>query len=106
VIANLGWTYDFPIGDMGNISIGNSFSYTGKMATAGVFLPYSDRRSMLLVDAQISWESPDSKYRVSVWGKNLTNDIERLSVTPVAFLFSFEQGTNPRTYGITLTADF
>ncbi|MEN3952002.1 TonB-dependent receptor [Iodidimonas sp. SYSU 1G8] len=106
LIANLGWTYDFPIGDMGNISIGNSFSYTSKMATSGVFLPRSDRRSMLLVDAQISWESPNSKYRVSVWGKNLTNDIQRLSVTPVAFLFSFEQATRPRTYGITLTADF
>ena len=106
VIANLGWTYDFPIGNMGNISIGNSFSYTSKMATAGVVLPRSDRRSMLLVDAQISWESPDSKYRVSIWGKNLTNDVQRLSVTPVAFLFSFEQPTNPRTYGITLTADF
>ena len=106
LIANLGWTYDFPIGDMGNISIGNSFGYTSKMATAGVFLPNSDRRSMLLIDAQISWESPDSKYRVSIWGKNLTNDIQRLSVTPVAFLFSFEQGTNPRTYGITLSADF
>ena len=106
IIGNLGWTYDFPIGDMGNISIGNSFSYTSKMATAGVFLPYSDRRSTLLVDAQISWESPDSKYRVSIWGKNLTNELERLSVTPVAFLFSFEQSTQPRTYGITLTADF
>ncbi|MEN3975595.1 TonB-dependent receptor [Emcibacter sp. SYSU 3D8] len=106
LIANLGWTYDFPIGNMGNISIGQSFSYTSKMATAGVFLPRSDRRSMLLVDAQISWESPDSMYRVSVWGKNLTNEIERLSVTPVSNLFSFEQGTTPRTYGITLTADF
>jgi iron complex outermembrane receptor protein len=106
LIANLGWTYDFPIGDMGNLSVGQSFGYTSKMATAGVPLPYSDRRSMLLVDAQVSWESPDSKYRVSVWGKNLTNERERLSVTPVAFLFAFEQSTRPRTYGITLTADF
>ena len=61
---------------------------------------------MLLIDAQISWESPDSKYRVSIWGKNLTNDLQRLSVTPVSSLFSFEQSTQPRTYGITLTADF
>ncbi len=106
LIANLGWTYDFPIGDMGNISIGQSFGYTSKLATSGVPLPYSDRRSMLLIDAQISWESPSGQYRVSVWGKNLTNDIQRLSVTPVSNLFAFEQGTNPRTYGITLTADF
>ena len=77
-----------------------------KMAAAGVVLPFSDRKSMLLVDAQIAWESPSGQYRISVWGKNLTNEIERLSVTPVAFLFSFEQDTQPRTYGITLTADF
>ncbi len=106
IIANFGWTYDFPIGDDGNISIGNSFGYTSKMATAGVPLPRSDRRSMLLIDAQVSWESPSGQYRVSVWGKNLSNEIERLSVTPVSNLFSFEQGTTPRTYGITLTADF
>jgi iron complex outermembrane receptor protein len=106
IIGNLGWSYDFPLGNFGNISIGNSFGFTSKMAVAGVFLPYADRRSMVLVDAQVAWEHPDGKYRVSVWGKNLTNEIERLSVTPVAFLFSFEQGTRPRTYGITLTAEF
>jgi outer membrane receptor protein involved in Fe transport len=92
---------------MGNISLGNSFGYTSKMVVAGnADLPRADRRSMLLIDAQISWESPDSQYRVSVWGKNLTNEIERLSITPVSNLFSFEQATRPRTYGITLTADF
>ncbi len=107
LIANLGWTYDFPIGDMGNLSIGQSFSYTSKMVVAAnADLPRADRRSMLLIDAQISWESPNSMYRVSVWGKNLTNEIERLSMTPVSSLFAFEQGTRPRTYGITLTADF
>ncbi|MBI1182226.1 MAG: TonB-dependent receptor [Alphaproteobacteria bacterium] len=106
VIANFGFTYDFPIGNMGNLSIGSSVNFTSKMATSGVPFPYSDRRALTLLDAQISWESPNSKYRVSIWGKNLTNDLQRLSVTPVAYLFSFEQSTNPRTYGITLTADF
>ncbi|MEN3952003.1 TonB-dependent receptor [Iodidimonas sp. SYSU 1G8] len=107
VIANLGFTYDFPIGDMGNISLGASAGYTSKMAVTAVPInPRTDRRPLLLLDAQISWESPDSKYRVSIWGKNLNNDIERLSVTPVSSLFAFEQGTQPRTYGITMTADF
>jgi iron complex outermembrane receptor protein len=105
-IANLGWTYDFPIGNMGNISIGASANYTSKLAAAGVAFPRTDRRSLFLLDAQVSWEHPDGRYRVSVWGKNLNNDIERLSVTPVAFLFAFENPTRPRTYGITLTAEF
>ena len=52
------------------------------------------------------WESPDGMYKVSLWGKNLTNEVERLSSTPVAFLFAFEHATRPRTYGITMTADF
>ncbi|MEN3975594.1 TonB-dependent receptor [Emcibacter sp. SYSU 3D8] len=107
LIANLGWTYDFPVGNMGNVSIGQSFSYTSKMTVAAnADLPRADRRAMLLVDAQVSWESPTGQYKVSVWGKNLTNEIERLSMTPVSSLFSFEQGTRPRTYGVTLTADF
>ncbi|MGE0666042.1 MAG: TonB-dependent receptor [Sphingomonadales bacterium] len=107
LIANLGWTYDFPIGNMGNLSIGQSFGYTSKMVVgANADLPRADRRSILLIDAQISWESPTGQYKVSVWGKNLADDVQRLSITPVSNLFSFEQATRPRTYGITLTADF
>lgn len=105
VIANLGFTYDFPIGDMGNLSIGSNVNYTSAM-TRNQSVGRLDRRAMLLVDAAINWESPSGMYKVSLWGKNLTNDVERLSSTPVAFLFAFEHATRPRTYGITLTADF
>jgi iron complex outermembrane receptor protein len=106
-IANFGWTYDMPLGNMGNLSFGASANYTSRMAVTAVpEFPRTDRRSLFLIDAQVSWEHPDGRYRVSVWGKNLNNDIERLSVTPVAFLFAFENPTRPRTYGITLTADF
>ncbi|MBI1182227.1 MAG: TonB-dependent receptor [Alphaproteobacteria bacterium] len=106
-IANFGATYDFPIGDMGNISLGANVHYTSKMAASSLpNFPRSDRGSLFTVDAQISWEHPDGKYRVSIWGKNLNNDIERLSVTPVSYLFAFENPTQPRTYGITLTAEF
>ena len=104
-IANLGWTYDFPIGNMGNLSVGSNLNYTSAL-TRNQSIGRLDRRPMLLVDAAINWESPDGQYKVSLWGKNLTNEIQRLSSTPVAFLFAFENATRPRTYGITLTADF
>jgi iron complex outermembrane receptor protein len=104
--ANLGFTYDFPIGNMGNLSFGTNLGYTSKMATQVQNAPRTDRRSMLLVDASLNWEAPNGQYRVSVWGKNLTNEIERLSSTPVSQLFTFEHATRPRTYGVTMTADF
>lgn len=105
VIANLGFTYDFPIGNMGNLSVGSNLNYTSAL-TRNQSIGRLDRRPMLLVDAAINWESPDGQYKVSLWGKNLTNEVERLSSTPVAFLFAFEHATRPRTYGITMTADF
>jgi hypothetical protein len=39
-----------------------------------------------------------------VQGKN--NDIERLSTTGISAVLRYEQPTLPRTYGITMTADF
>jgi iron complex outermembrane receptor protein len=106
-IANIGFTYDFALGNMGNMSVGASANYTGKMAASNLpNFPRTDRRPLFVLDAQISWEHPDGRYRVSVWGKNLNNDIERLSVTPVSSVFAFENPTQPRTYGITMTANF
>ena len=57
-------------------------------------------------DASAVWESADSRYRLSVWGKNLNDNIERLGGTPVGGLFAFAAPTQPRQYGVTLFAQF
>jgi iron complex outermembrane receptor protein len=102
----IGFTYDFAPTSIGNFSIASSFNYSSKMSVVAQNTPYGDRKPLTTVDASINWEAPNGKYRVSVWGRNLNNDIERLSTTGISAVLRYEQPTLPRTYGITLTADF
>ena len=104
--GSIGATYDFTIGDMGSVSLSSSLNYSSKMSVLAQGLPYGDRKSLFTVDASINWEAPNGKYRVSLWGRNLNNDIERLSTTGISAVLRYEHGTTPRTYGITAIAEF
>jgi iron complex outermembrane receptor protein len=97
--------YDWPLGNMGNLSIEGAYSYTSKLHTAVGNALRTDRGSLSRVDASITWSDPQERYRVAVWGKNLGDNVERLSRTEVATLFTFEFPTEPRTWGITVSAD-
>jgi iron complex outermembrane receptor protein len=58
------------------------------------------------VNAQLSWTSPDKRFKLTVWGRNLNNEV-------FAQYFSDSDATSdvysvspPRTYGVTLGASF
>lgn len=103
---NVGFTYDFPIGNMGFMSFGASLIHTSSLVLTVPNDVGFDRRPLTKVNAQINWEAPNGQYRISVWGKNLNNDVQRLGGTPVGALFAFAAATRPREYGITLNVDF
>ncbi len=104
--VNIGFTYEFAIGNNGFITIGSNVTHTSSMVLTTPNDVGFQRRPLTTVNAQINWESGDGKYRFSIWGKNLNNDIERLGGTPVATLFAFAAPTQPRQYGITAIAKF
>lgn len=56
----------------------------------------------VLVDASLGWESDDSRYRVTLWGKNLTDKTYVNGLIPVAGIFTQRFWSEPRTFGITL----
>jgi iron complex outermembrane receptor protein len=69
-------------------------------------VPYSYREPMFIVDSSISWEPENGNYRFTLWGKNLTDDVAILNYLPVATFFSAYHPTEPRTYGVTISARF
>jgi iron complex outermembrane receptor protein len=101
---NVGFGYDFPETSLGLFNIGATFSYTSEMLLTVPNDVGFDRQPLDTVDAQINWESTDRKYRLSLWGKNITENIERLGGTPVGGLFAFAAPTQPRQYGLTFVA--
>lgn len=103
---SIGASYEFDLADMGSLTLASRYSYTDDMVltTPNDVGFYRDELSTW--DAQIVWESADSRYRFSLWGKNLNDNVERLGGTPVATLFAFASPTQPRQYGATLVVSF
>jgi iron complex outermembrane receptor protein len=95
-------SYEFDLDDMGTLTLGGRFSYTDDMLLTTPNDVGFYRDELTTLDAQAVWESLDGRYRFALWGKNLTENIERLGGTPVATLFAFAAPTQPRQYGATL----
>ena len=64
------------------------------------------RDELSTIDLQASWQSPDNRYRFMVWGRNISDEVERMGGTPVATLFAFAAPSAPRQYGATLVMRF
>jgi outer membrane receptor protein involved in Fe transport len=58
-----------------------------------------------LLDASVGWRTPDDRYGVRLWGKNLTNEAvaTALGQSDTSAIIQYDA---PRTYGITLSANF
>ncbi len=99
---SLGASYTFDLADMGALTLGARYSHTSRMALTTPNDVGFVRDPLSTIDAQAIWESDDGRYRFAIWGKNLSNNVERLGGTPVATLFAFASPTQPVQYGATL----
>jgi iron complex outermembrane receptor protein len=59
----------------------------------------------VLLNGQIAWSPDDKHYRVSVWGKNLSNTLYALGVSVSGFADAVAYA-RPRSYGVTLEYKF
>ena len=100
-----GFTKDFRLAS-GTIQLNGSANYRSHTWANLTNTPYSYREPLFVIDASIAWQPESGRYSVTVWGRNLNNDVELLNIVPVATLFSFQHPTPPRTYGVTLRANF
>lgn len=99
---NIGFNYIWNLDDLGDLTLGTRLSYTDDLMLTTPNDVGFYREELTTIDAQLTWQSADDTYRVMLWGKNLTENIERLGGTPVATLFAFAAPTQPRQYGATL----
>lgn len=104
--------YSFDVGP-GEIELAASASYTDRFffeASNPAVFARSD--SYTLVDGSLSYETEDSRWRFSLWGKNMTNKLYRthnivIIVTPNPLVAaSLDTYARPRTYGASVTLNF
>jgi iron complex outermembrane receptor protein len=103
---NVGVDYEFDLDDMGRLTVGARYSYTDEMLLTTPNDVGFHRDELATVDAQIVWRSRDERYQLMLWGRNLSDEVERLGGTPVATLFAFASGTQPKQYGATFVMRF
>jgi outer membrane receptor protein involved in Fe transport len=98
-------THDLNLGSVGVVTTRAAFSHSGRTPAndpGDYFAPAYD-----LLDASISWSpSPESGLKVSLWGKNLTNEKYALTATYVGTLFTNLYQALPRRYGLEATYKF
>ncbi len=58
------------------------------------------------MDAFISWQDADKKLGVTLYGRNLTDEVWRSSGQAVATLWNFTHDGAPREMGIVVGYDF
>jgi iron complex outermembrane receptor protein len=91
-------TYELPLSNGGNVVFNASYLWVDDMFTDSS--ENSLREDTDLLDASISYEAPDGKYRVSLYGKNLSDEIYVDSRTIVPPLFDTRAVSSPRRYGV------
>ena len=96
VSANL----DQPVSDSIVLTAGSDFQYTGANFYDNPNTPILKFDSEILLNARIGVRDTDSKWELTAWAKNLTNE---LNYTSKLDLFGTIYGTYipPRTYGVT-----
>ena len=103
---NVGVDYEIGLGEQGDVTLGARYSYTDDMVLTTPNDVGFYRDELSTIDLQASWQSPDDRYRFMVWGRNISDEVERMGGTPVATLFAFAAPSAPRQYGATLVMRF
>ena len=104
--GQVGATYRFDLGASGAVTADASVHYTSDTADSVTGQIGTGRAPLTHVDASLSWQDVRGRYRLTAWGRNINDDVTRLSATYVSPLFVFAGPTDPRTFGATLTVNF
>lgn len=94
---SVGTTWDMPVGDMGNLTLRTSFSHRDEAAFSDdnkTWLPAVD-----MVNVSATFTSVDDRWDVSIYGKNLKDEVAYGNVAAVSFgiIRPLQKGT---VYGV------
>ncbi len=103
---NASANYEFPAASWGQIALNADINHQSHYESVTLNAPFTRGQSRTLVGASIHYSDPDDRYRLSVFGRNLLNEVYRVSANSVAGLFNFTNYAPPRSYGVELAYKF
>ncbi len=113
-----GFAYELAVGNAGTVEFAGDWHYESRSSISpngipagnivgvvnydGVLVsPYRDAHH--IVNASVTWRDADDRYRISVFGKNLTNTTYLIDGLNIDGLFTRYNRNYPRTYGIEIS---
>jgi iron complex outermembrane recepter protein len=115
--ARVDLMYEFPLANTGNVMLVGTWMYSDEVSLVAAGLPAGTmdgivnydgtyinplRDASSIFNASATWRSADEDYRVSLFVKNVTDEIYASTGTFVAGLFNFVQVNQPRHWGLEL----
>jgi iron complex outermembrane receptor protein len=97
---SLSAAYDFEIGGGASMLARVAYSWRDDYMTDLYNKPWLQQEAFGLLDASLTYTSPSEKFKVSVYGKNLTDEEYFDYAADVGALDSARWGGAPRTYGV------
>jgi len=95
-------SYEIPLGEHGSLTPDVSYAYEGSHYTDTRNAPQGLQKGYSIWNASLNYAEPDKRWEVSLWGRNLTDELHILSAIPTSGLFTQLYFANPRTYGLEL----
>lgn len=92
--------YEFPEFDWGIINVAADVNYQSQYESVTLNAPFTQGEARTLVGASVAWTDLSDRYRVAIYGRNLLNEVYRVSANSVAGLFNFTNYAPPRSFGI------
>jgi len=108
--SNLGYEHTWTLGAAGNLTARSQLQYIGNLELDYHNFPLTHQGGYATTNANLIYTSPDARWIVELWGRNLTNKAYLVSAAPNTNPADPTSGTGvlgvPRTYGVRLTAHF
>jgi len=98
--ANLSASYDYDLGEHGKLTPHVAWSAETRYFTDLENAPQGFQPAWSQVDADLTYLAPKGNWRISVFGKNLTNNVHLLNDNPIAGLFTVNYYADPRVFGV------
>jgi iron complex outermembrane recepter protein len=95
--------YQFLLGGNGDLTPDVSYSYTTSYYTDLTNSPVGYNHPFGLLDASLTYNDPTGRWKIALWGKNLTDTLYRLAAVPSSGYFTQLYFANPRTFGFDFT---
>ncbi|MBY8824017.1 TonB-dependent receptor [Sphingomonas colocasiae] len=99
---SIGTTYAVDVGDRLRITGRAEYTYSSNFYSSILNSPVDQIPNLKNLDLGLSFSTPDDKWSLEFWGKNVTDRLNINTISEVPTLDGYAQFQPPRTYGATL----